>query len=160
MHYYQSFTFAQSKIIHSGYNDKQYRSVSKFFEEFKIFAMWDNVIDLAMSVGIGGAFNNVVNSLVGDITMPKVGLLIGSIKFTGFKVVFRDAQVQRGQVVSPEVALNYGSFIQVILNFIIVAFSIFLSLKLSLCYNMILEGNPYGIKVPFRDSIQKDAHLN
>lgn len=103
--------------------------MAKFFQEFKEFAMRGNVVDLAVGVVIGGAFNNIVNSLVGDIIMPAVGLLIGGLNFTGFKLVLRHAVVEGGKVVTPEVALNYGNFIQVILNFIIVAFAIFLLVK-------------------------------
>ncbi len=103
--------------------------MAKFFQEFKTFAMRGNVIDLAVGIIIGGAFNNIVNSLVGDIIMPAVGLLIGGIDFKGFKLVLKHAEMSGGQVVSPEVAINYGNFIQVILNFIIVAFAIFLLVK-------------------------------
>ncbi len=103
--------------------------MSKFFEEFKAFTMRGNVIDLAVGVVIGGAFNNIVNSLVGDLIMPAVGILLGGVNFTGFKVILRHAKVEGGQIVSPEVALNYGNFIQVVLNFIIVAFAIFLLVK-------------------------------
>jgi len=103
--------------------------MSKFLEEFKAFAMRGNVIDLAVGVVIGGAFGQIVNSLVADVIMPAVGLLIGGINFTGLKIVLKHAVMNDTQVVSPEASINYGNFLQATLNFIIIAFAIFLMVK-------------------------------
>ncbi|MCC8199068.1 MAG: large-conductance mechanosensitive channel protein MscL [Tannerellaceae bacterium] len=103
--------------------------MSKFLDEFKAFAMRGNVVDLAVGVVIGGAFGQIVSSLVADIIMPVVGLLVGGINFTGLKIVLKHAVMNGSQVVSPEVSINYGNFIQVTLNFIIIAFAIFLMVK-------------------------------
>ncbi|MCD7932390.1 MAG: large-conductance mechanosensitive channel protein MscL [Tannerellaceae bacterium] len=122
--------------------------MGNFFKEFKEFAMRGNVVDLAVGVVIGGAFNNIVNSLVADIIMPAVGLLIGGVNFTGFKIVLRKAQVEGGQIVSPEVDLNYGNFIQVVLNFIIVAFAIFLLVKAINAFHAKKQTDPKPAEVP------------
>lgn len=103
--------------------------MSKFLDEFKAFAMRGNVVDLAVGVVIGGAFGQIVSSLVADIIMPVVGLLVGGINFTGLKIILKHAVMNGSQVVSPEVSINYGNFIQVTLNFIIIAFAIFLMVK-------------------------------
>ncbi|MCC8096054.1 MAG: large-conductance mechanosensitive channel protein MscL [Tannerellaceae bacterium] len=103
--------------------------MNKFLDEFKAFAMRGNVVDLAVGVVLGGAFGQIVYSLVADIIMPVVGLLVGGINFTGLKIVLKHAVMNGSQVVSPEVSINYGNFIQVTLNFIIIAFAIFLMVK-------------------------------
>lgn len=95
-----------------------------FFKEFKEFAMHGNVIDLAVGVIIGGAFNKIVSSLVSDIVMPPLGVLIGGIDFKDFAVVLKEATED-----APEVVLNYGLFIQNVFDFTIVALSIFVAIK-------------------------------
>ncbi len=95
-----------------------------FFKEFKEFAMRGNVIDLAVGVIIGGAFNKIVSSLVSDIVMPPLGVLIGGIDFKDFAVVLKEATED-----APEVVLNYGLFIQNVFDFTIVALSIFVAIK-------------------------------
>jgi large conductance mechanosensitive channel protein len=94
-------------------------------KEFKEFAVKGNVLDLAVGVVIGGAFGKIVTSLVNDIIMPLVGALTGGINFTYLKFVIKPAQ---GGV--PAVTLNYGAFIQNVIDFLIVSFSIFLFIKL------------------------------
>lgn len=94
------------------------------FEEFKKFAVKGNVIDLAVGVIIGGAFGKIVSSLVNDIIMPILGILIGGTSFTNLKLVIRPAE--NGAV---ELALRYGQFIQSIIDFLIISFSIFLFVK-------------------------------
>ncbi|UKJ06621.1 large-conductance mechanosensitive channel protein MscL [Solitalea lacus] len=101
-----------------------------FIKEFKEFAMKGNVIDLAVGVVIGGAFGKIVTSLVDDIIMPPIGYLIGGFDFKGIKVVLKDAILDAaGNVSSPEVAINIGNFIQVFIQFMIIAFAIFLAVK-------------------------------
>lgn len=95
------------------------------WKEFKEFAMKGNVLDLAVGVIIGGAFGKIVTSLVNDIIMPLVGILLGGVNFSDLKYVITPAN---GDI--PESALMYGAFIQSIVDFLIIAFSIFLFIKL------------------------------
>jgi large conductance mechanosensitive channel len=105
-------------------------------KEFKEFAMKGNVLDLAIAVIIGGAFGKIVTSLVNDILMPPIGLLLGNMDFKALKLVMKPAQeaVMEGEnIISPaiaEVTLNYGMFVQNIIDFVIIAFSIFMVIKL------------------------------
>lgn len=94
-------------------------------KEFKEFAFKGNVIDLAVGVIIGGAFGKIVTSLVSDVLMPAIGIILGGISFKDLKYVITPAI---GDV--PAVTLNYGSFIQSIVDFFIIAISIFLFIKL------------------------------
>ncbi|QOL16147.1 large-conductance mechanosensitive channel protein MscL [Dickeya dianthicola] len=96
-----------------------------FIKEFREFAMRGNVVDLAVGVIIGAAFGKIVSSLVSDIIMPPLGLLIGGVDFKQFHWVLREAQ---GNIAA--VSINYGAFIQNILDFIIIAFAIFMAIKL------------------------------
>lgn len=100
-----------------------------FIKEFKEFAMRGNVLDMAVGIIIGGAFGKIVSSFVSDIIMPPLGMLIGGINFTNLKIVLKHAVVEGGQAVTPEVSLNYGNFLQQTLDFIIIAFAIFLLVK-------------------------------
>lgn len=94
------------------------------FKEFKEFAMRGNVIDLAIGVIIGGAFGKIVTSLVNDIIMPPLGLLLGNMDFSDLKFVLKAAAEN-----SPAVSLNYGVFVNNVVNFLIVAFCIFLAVR-------------------------------
>lgn len=93
-------------------------------KEFKEFALKGNVVDLAVGVIIGAAFGKIVTSLVDDILMPIFGIFMGGINFTNLKFVITQAHVD-----VPESAIMYGTFIQNIINFLIIAFSIFLMVK-------------------------------
>ncbi|GAB1437639.1 large-conductance mechanosensitive channel protein MscL [Providencia sp.] len=95
-----------------------------FLKEFREFAMRGNVVDMAVGIIIGAAFGKIVSSLVADIIMPPLGLLIGGVDFKQFSVVLRAAE---GDI--PAVVLNYGIFIQSVFDFIIVAFAIFMAIK-------------------------------
>lgn len=100
-------------------------------QEFKTFAMKGNVIDMAVGVIIGGAFGKIVSSVVADIIMPPLGLLIGGVNFTDLKWVMKDAVLdEAGKDITAAVTLNYGNFLQVTFDFLIIAFSIFLFIKL------------------------------
>ena len=92
-------------------------------KEFKEFALKGNVLDLAVGVIIGGAFGKIVTSLVNDVLMPIIGILIGGINFTDLKFVFTS-------IAGKQVAILYGSFIQSIVDFVIISFSIFLFIRL------------------------------
>lgn len=104
--------------------------IKRGLDDFKKFALRGNVLDLAVGVIIGGAFGKIVTSLVNDIIMPLIGLLIGSLDFTSLKIVFREAVKNAGDTTTSELALRYGSFIQNIIDFAIIALSIFLFIKL------------------------------
>ncbi len=98
-------------------------------QEFKTFAMRGNVVDMAVGIIIGGAFGKIVSSVVGDLIMPAVGLLVGGVNFTDLKIVMKDAVLEGDKVITPEVSLNYGNFIQVVFDFLIIAFAVFLLIK-------------------------------
>jgi len=97
-------------------------------KEFKDFAMRGNVIDLAVGVIIGGAFGKIIASLVADVIMPPIGLLVGGVNFVDLKWVMKPAEVVGG-VTKAAVTMNYGNFLQVTFDFLIVAFCIFLFVK-------------------------------
>ncbi len=90
----------------------------KFIKEFKDFAVKGNVVDLAVAVIIGGAFGKIISSLVADIIMPPIGLLLGGADFTNIKIKLNEA-----------VAINIGSFIQAVVDFLIIALVIFIAVK-------------------------------
>jgi len=96
------------------------------WDEFKSFAVQGNVVDLAIGVIIGGAFGKIVTSLVNDIIMPLLGLITGGINLTEAKWVIREAVSEE----IPELSLNYGQFLQNIIDFLIIAFSIFMAIRL------------------------------
>ena len=95
-----------------------------FWKEFRAFIARGNVLDLAVGVIVGTAFTAIVNSLVNDVVMPVAGLLLGGLDFTQLKWVFRAATEE-----TAEVALYYGSFIQSIVNFLLIALMVFLLVK-------------------------------
>ena len=99
------------------------------FKEFKEFAVKGNVMDMAIGVVIGGAFGKIVTSLVSDIIMPLISAATGGLKFTDWKWVIREAVMNGEEVVKPELAMTWGNFIQVIFDFIIIAFCIFMVVK-------------------------------
>ena len=109
--------------------------MKKFFEEFKAFAMRGNVIDLAVGMIIGSAFGKITSSLVNDVIMPAVSMLMGGVDFTAWKVVLKEAVMEMGAdgvlvETAPEVAIKYGSLIAVIVDFLIIALSVFCMVKL------------------------------
>lgn len=99
-------------------------STTSIWSEFKAFAVKGNVIDLAVAVVIGGAFGKIVSSFVSDIIMPLVGILTSGVDFSKQVIILREAMDGK-----PAVTLGYGSFIQTIIDFGIIAFSIFLAIK-------------------------------
>lgn len=103
--------------------------MGKMLNEFKEFAMKGNVVDMAVGVVIGGAFGKIVTSLVNDLIMPLVGALIGNVDFKTLSVTLRDAVMEGENIIKPAVTLNYGNFIQVLVDFLIVAWCIFLVVK-------------------------------
>lgn len=103
--------------------------MGNILQEFKKFAMRGNAIDMAVGIIIGGAFGKIVSSIVGDLIMPVIGILIGGINFTDLKIVLKHAVVEGDKVITPAVTINYGNFIQVTIDFLIIAFSVFLLVK-------------------------------
>lgn len=102
---------------------------STFLQDFKSFAMKGNVVDMAVGVIIGGAFGKIVSSMVADLIMPPLGLLVGGVNFTDLKWVMKPAETVGGKEVAA-VALNYGQFLQATFDFLIIAFSIFMFIRL------------------------------
>ena len=96
----------------------------KMLAEFKAFAMRGNVADIAVGIIIGAAFGKIVASIVGDIIMPPLGLLIGGVNFTELNVILKGATEA-----NPAVTWNYGNFLQVTFDFLIVAFAVFMLIK-------------------------------
>lgn len=117
-------------------------------KDFREFAMRGNVVDLAVGVIIGAAFGKIVSSLVADIIMPPLGLLIGGIDFKQFAITLREAQ---GDV--PAVVMHYGVFIQNVFDFIIVAFAIFMAIKLINRLKRKQEEQPKAPPTPTKEEV-------
>jgi len=96
-----------------------------FIQDFKAFALKGNVVDMAVGVIIGGAFGKIVTSVVNNIIMPPIGVLTGGVDFTDLKLVIKEATEEGAEAVT----LNYGQFIQDVVDFLIIAFCIFLMVK-------------------------------
>ena len=93
-------------------------------KEFKEFAVKGNVVDMAVGIIIGAAFGKIVSSFVGDVIMPPIGVLLGGVDFTGLVFTLKDAVGE-----TPAVVISYGTFIQTLIDFLIVAFAIFMAVK-------------------------------
>src|SRR5436309_511405 len=98
-------------------------------KEFKDFGMRGNVVDMAVGIIIGGAFGKIVTSLVSDIVMPPIGVLLGGVDFSSLAIKVKEAGVDAAGKATPAVMLNYGRFINTMIDFVIVAFCIFLMIK-------------------------------
>jgi large conductance mechanosensitive channel len=96
-------------------------------KEFKEFAVKGNAVDMAVGIVIGASFGSIVTSIVNDIIMPPIGILLGNVDFKNLKVILKAATTDVPPV--PAVSINYGQFINTVINFLIVAFSIFLVVK-------------------------------
>ncbi len=104
--------------------------MKKFIAEFKEFAMKGNVVDMAIGVVIGAAFGKITTSLVNDVIMPLISRITGGVDFSAWKWVLKAAEVdETGAETAAEIAVNYGSFIAVVLDFLIIAFVLFLVVK-------------------------------
>ncbi len=104
--------------------------MSKFLKEFKEFAVKGNVVDLAVAVIIGGAFGKIVSSLVADIVMPPLGILMGGVNFSDIKIVLKEALMAGDTVIRPAITLNIGIFLQNVLDFLIIALTVFVAIKI------------------------------
>ena len=104
----------------------------KFLKDFKAFATKGNVIDMAVGVVVGGAFSKIVTSLVSDIITPLIGMITGGTSLADKKIVLQAAEIAEDgvTVLTPENALTYGAFIQNIIDFLIIALSIFLAVRI------------------------------
>ena len=128
--------------------------------EFRDFAMRGNVVDMAVGIVIGGAFGKIVSSFVSDVLMPPIGLALGGVNFSDLAMILKAAS---GDV--PAVMLNYGSFIQTVIDFIIIAFAIFMVIKAMNSLKKKEEEKPAAPPKPtaeetllteIRDILQKD----
>ena len=102
--------------------------MGKFLNEFKSFAIKGNAVDMAVGVIIGGAFGKIVSSIVNDLIMPPIGWLIGGVNFSDLKFILPAEQIVEG-VQTQAATINYGNFIQTLIDFIIIAFCVFLMVK-------------------------------
>lgn len=99
-------------------------------KEFKEFAMRGNVVDMAVGIIIGAAFGKIITSFVVDVLMPPLGMIIGGTDFSSFKIRLSEPVVSGGKVIAEAVSLNYGKFIQTTVDFVIIAFAIFMMIKM------------------------------
>ena len=102
---------------------------SSLIQDFKAFALKGNVVDMAVGVIIGGAFGKIVTSIVNNILMPPIGLLVGGVDFSDLKLTMKEAVMNGDEVVKEAVTWNYGAFIQDVVDFLIIAFCVFLLVK-------------------------------
>ncbi|NER14271.1 large-conductance mechanosensitive channel protein MscL [Leptobacterium flavescens] len=100
-----------------------------FLKDFKSFLLKGDIVNLATAVIVGGAFGKIVSSFTNDVLMPPIGMLLGNVNFTDLKYEIKAATVDAAGEAIPAVTINYGSFIQVVIDFIIIGFCIFMVLK-------------------------------
>lgn len=141
--------------------------MGKFLSDFKDFAMKGNVVDMAVGVIIGGAFGKIVSSLVDDIIMPVVGVLTGGMDFKDMNAILKpEVKDAAGAVVQEAVTWNYGMFIQNIVDFLIVAFCIFMAIRTMQKFRKKEEEAPAAPPAPsneevllteIRDLLRKEA---
>ncbi|MDE7142982.1 MAG: large-conductance mechanosensitive channel protein MscL [Muribaculaceae bacterium] len=128
--------------------------MKKFLNEFKQFAMKGNVIDMAVGVIIGGAFGKIVSSLVNDIIMPVMSIVTGGDGYKNLKYVITQGQAATDtQAAIEEVAVNYGLFIQNIVDFLIIAFSIFVALRVIMKFKKKEEEAPAAAPEPSKEEV-------
>lgn len=120
----------------------------KIVEEFKQFALKGNVVDLAIGIVIGGAFGKIISSLVNDIIMPPIGMLLGGVNFTALKITLKP-----GTLGSEAVAVNYGVFLQTVIDFLIIAWAIFLVIKMLNSLKKEEEAKPAPASAPTNEEI-------
>lgn len=119
--------------------------MKKFFHEFKEFAMRGNVVDMAVGVIVGGAFGKIVTSLVNDIIMPPIGFLLGGVNFKDLSIKLGEKLSEDGKTMEA-VTLNYGNFIQQTVDFLIIAFCVFLLVKAVMKITKKNEEEPASVK--------------
>jgi large conductance mechanosensitive channel len=99
-------------------------------KEFKTFAMRGNVIDMAVGIVIGAAFGKIVSTLVSNVVMPAIGMITGGVNFADLRIVLKQATVDAAGKAIPAVTIDYGLFINTMIDFVIIAFAIFMVIKL------------------------------
>ena len=104
-------------------------NLTNFFNEFKIFILKRNAIDMALGIILGVSFGKVVSSLVNDILTPPIGLILGDVAFPNLKIILKNAVVKNGKIVQSQISINYGHFMQTVIDFLIIAFTAFLIIK-------------------------------
>ena len=117
-------------------------------KEFKTFAMRGNVVDMAVGIVIGGAFGKIISSFVADVIMPPLGMLLGKVDFTSLAITLKPAE---GDVAA--VTLNYGTFIQTSVDFVIVAFAIFMVVKGMNAMKKKEEASPAAPPAPSKEEV-------
>lgn len=127
---------------------------SNFLQEFKAFAVKGNAIDMAVGVIIGGAFGKIVSSIVNDLIMPPIGWMIGGVDFKDLKIELpiNPLSVEEGVEAVP-VTLNYGNFLQTTLDFIIIAFCVFLLVRLVMKLSKKKEEAPAAPPAPSKEEV-------
>ena len=124
-----------------------------FISEFKEFAMRGNVIDMAVGIVIGAAFGKIVNSFVADIIMPPIGIITGNTDFSEQAFVIEDAKVLEDGTEIAAVTLNYGAFINTIVDFVIVALAIFVVIKMMNRLKRKEEAKPSAPPMPPKEEV-------
>ncbi|MGE0266960.1 MAG: large-conductance mechanosensitive channel protein MscL [Candidatus Omnitrophota bacterium] len=124
-----------------------------FAKEFKDFAMKGNVVDMAVGIIIGGGFGKIVSSVVNDIIMPPVGILMGGMNFKDLKLTLKAASVDAAGVAKDAVTLNYGQFLQTTLDFMILAFAIFLMIRAMNTLKKKEEAKPAAPPAPSKQEV-------
>ena len=125
----------------------------KIIQEFKQFAVKGNMIDMAVGIIIGGAFGKIVASLVNDVLMPPLGLLLGGVNFTDLKATIKPASINDLGEAIPAVTLNYGTFIQTAIDFLIIALVVFMLIKGINSLKRKEEAAPAAPPAPTKDQI-------
>ncbi|MBD8487633.1 large-conductance mechanosensitive channel protein MscL [Echinicola sp. CAU 1574] len=124
-----------------------------FIQEFKKFALKGNVVDLAVAVIIGGAFGKIVSSLVNDVIMPPIGLALGGVNFKDLMVVLKEPSVSPDGVGLAAVAIKYGNFLQTVIDFVIIAFVIFMAIKAMNSMQKKEEAKPTPPPAPSKEEV-------
>ncbi len=127
--------------------------MGNLLKEFKEFAVKGNVMDMAIGVIIGGAFGKIVTSLVNDIIMPGIGVLTGGINFSDYKFVIQQGVMNGEEVITPEVAITWGSFVQTIVDFLIIAFCIFVAIRFMNRFKKKVEEEPAAPAGPTQEEL-------
>jgi len=117
-------------------------------QEFKSFAMRGNVVDMAVGIIIGGAFGKIVSSFVKDVIMPPIGMLIGGVDFGDLAITLKEAVGE-----TPAVLISYGAFIQTLLDFVIIAFAIFMGIRAMNSLKKKEEEKPAAPPAPSKEEV-------
>ena len=117
-------------------------------QEFKSFAMRGNVVDMAVGIIIGGAFGKIVSSFVKDVIMPPIGVLIGGVDFSDLAITLKEAVGD-----APAVVISYGAFLQTLIDFIIIAFAIFMAVKVMNSLKKKEEEKPAAPPAPSKEEV-------